>query len=116
MNYCLERDFKAWNQTPYWIFRLPTAVVPDHSEIFTDRFTDFLSAFLPPLGDVGTAPKSVHPTPKTEAGVRRIALPPVVRDALIALRLRSDFSSMSIRCSRRFGDAARASKRVAARL
>jgi len=23
--------------------------VPDHSTIFTDRFTDFLTAFLPPL-------------------------------------------------------------------
>ena len=30
--------------------------------------------------------------PKTKAGTRRIALPPDLRDELIALRLRSDFS------------------------
>jgi hypothetical protein len=39
----------AWNHTPYWIFTIPTEIVPDHGTIFTDRFTDFLMAFLPPL-------------------------------------------------------------------
>jgi len=47
--YCVARDRKAWNQTPYWIFEIPTAIVPDHGTIFTDRFTDFLTSFLPPL-------------------------------------------------------------------
>ena len=28
---------------------IPTAIVPDHSTIFTDRFVDFLTSFLPPL-------------------------------------------------------------------
>jgi hypothetical protein len=49
IKYCVVRDFRAWNRTPYWIFRIPHAVVPDHGTIFTDRFTDFLTAFMPPL-------------------------------------------------------------------
>jgi hypothetical protein len=51
IKYCLARlrDRNAWNHTPYWIFTIPTEIVPDHSTIFTDRFTDFLTAFLPPL-------------------------------------------------------------------
>jgi hypothetical protein len=49
LKYCVARDFKAWNRTPYWIFEIPTAIVPDHGTIFTDRFTDFLTSFLPPL-------------------------------------------------------------------
>ena len=68
LNYCLERDFRAWNQTPYWVFRLPTAIVPDHSEIFTDRFTDFLTAFLPPLGEVQKTLAPNRPTTKVGAG------------------------------------------------
>ena len=68
LNYCLERDFRAWNQTPYWVFRLPTAIVPDHSEIFTDRFTDFLTAFLPPLGEVQQTLAPNRPSTKAGAG------------------------------------------------
>jgi hypothetical protein len=49
VKYCLVRDFKAWNRTPYWIFHIPPKIVPDHGTIFTDRFTDFLTAFMPPL-------------------------------------------------------------------
>lgn len=51
IKYCLTRtgDRNAWNHTPYWIFTIPTEIVPDHGTIFTDRFTDFLMAFLPPL-------------------------------------------------------------------
>lgn len=49
IKYCVARDYKAWNRTPYWIFEIPTPVVPDHSTIFTDRFVDFITAFLPPL-------------------------------------------------------------------
>jgi hypothetical protein len=49
IKYCVARDYSAWNRTPYWIFEIPTAVVPDHSTIFTDRFVDFLTSFLPPL-------------------------------------------------------------------
>lgn len=51
MKYCLVRvrDRNAWNHTPYWIFTIPTEIVPDHSTIFTERFIDFLTAFLPPL-------------------------------------------------------------------
>ena len=70
LNYCLERNFKAWNQTPFWIFRLPTAIVPDHGEIFTDRFTDFLISFLPPLGKVAktTLPAAL---PSMKSGANR---------------------------------------------
>ena len=49
LKYCVVRDFSAWNRTPYWIFQIPPAIVPDHGTIFTDRFTDFLTSFLPPL-------------------------------------------------------------------
>ncbi len=51
LKYCLvrTRDRSAWNRTPYWIFTIPTEIVPDHGTIFTDRFIDFLSAFLPPI-------------------------------------------------------------------
>jgi len=43
IKYCLTRvrDRNAWNHTPYWIFTIPTEIVPDHGTIFTDRFTDF---------------------------------------------------------------------------
>ena len=61
LRYCVVRDFAAWNRTPYWIFRLPPAIVPDHGTIFTDRFTDFLTAFLPPLAEFGgRAPRHVQ--------------------------------------------------------
>ncbi len=46
LSYCVERDLKAWNNTPYWIFQIPPEIVPDHGTIFTDRFTDFLTPFL----------------------------------------------------------------------
>ena len=51
IQYCLARvrDRNAWNHTPYWIFTIPAEIVPDHSTIFTERFIDFLTAFLPPL-------------------------------------------------------------------
>jgi hypothetical protein len=49
LKYCVVRDFKAWNRTPYWIFEIPPPIVPDHGTIFTDRFTDFVTSFLPPL-------------------------------------------------------------------
>lgn len=55
LKYCVARDFQAWNRTPYWIFEIPTAIVPDHSTIFTDRFTDFLRSFLPPLESYRTS-------------------------------------------------------------
>ncbi len=57
INYCVERvpDVNAWNQTPYWIFTVPTEIVPDHGTIFTDRFTAFLTAFLPPLQNFSPA-------------------------------------------------------------
>ncbi|MBI2687995.1 MAG: hypothetical protein HYX27_16930 [Acidobacteria bacterium] len=67
LNYCLERDFRSWNQTPYWIFSLPTAIVPDHGTIFTDRFTDFLTAFVQPLREMTEAPPP-PPSLKQEAG------------------------------------------------
>lgn len=57
IKYCLTRvrDRNAWNHTPYWIFTIPTEIVPDHGTIFTDRFTDFLTAFLPPLQNFNPA-------------------------------------------------------------
>ena len=69
LSYCVERDTKAWNSTPYWIFQIPPEIVPDHSTIFTDRFTDFLTPFLnleglwtaqpaPQNRQIYTAPKS----------------------------------------------------------
>ncbi len=59
IKYCVVRDYKAWNRTPYWIFEIPPAIVPDHSTIFTDRFTDFVTSFLPPLD----AYRSSRPAP-----------------------------------------------------
>jgi hypothetical protein len=69
LSYCVERDAKAWNNTPYWIFQIPPEIVPDHGTIFTDRFTDFLTPFLdleglwklqptPQNRQIYTAPKS----------------------------------------------------------
>jgi hypothetical protein len=57
IKYCLVRvkDRNAWNHTPYWIFTIPTEIVPDHSTIFTERFADFLTAFLPPLENFNPA-------------------------------------------------------------
>jgi hypothetical protein len=48
LRYCLLPDSNAWNRTPYWIFQIPPQVVPDHGTIFTNRFRDFLTAFMPP--------------------------------------------------------------------
>ena len=59
MKYCLVRNFSSWNRTPYWIFQIPTEIVPDHGTIFTDRFTDFLTSFLPPFERL----RSSQPTP-----------------------------------------------------
>jgi hypothetical protein len=63
IKYCVVRDFKAWNRTPYWIFEIPPAIVPDHGTIFTDRFTSFVTSFLPPLETYRSsrpAPASLH--------------------------------------------------------
>jgi len=58
---------KPWNQTPYWIFHIPSEVVPDHGTIFTDRFRDFLAAFMPP-------PEAfLQATPPPVRGVYRVS-------------------------------------------
>jgi len=51
MGVCLD----CTNHTPYWISTIPTEIVPDHGTIFTDRFTDLLTAFLPPRQDFNPA-------------------------------------------------------------
>lgn len=35
------------NGTPYWIMRVDKSIIPDHGTIFTGRFINFLTAFLP---------------------------------------------------------------------
>lgn len=39
-----------WNHTPYWIFKIPIEIVPDHSDIFRNEVFDLLEFFLPPPG------------------------------------------------------------------
>jgi hypothetical protein len=72
MKYCLVRDMKAWNRTPYWIFQIPPAIVPDHGTIFTDRFTDFLTSFLPPLEVFRS---NENPLPKQKLYMKQSAAP-----------------------------------------
>lgn len=36
-----------WNHTPYWIFKIPVAIVPDHSNVFRPELVEFLRFFLP---------------------------------------------------------------------
>jgi hypothetical protein len=68
IDYCVTPVSTAWDNTPYWAFEIPTEVVPDHGTIFTDRFVDFLKAFLPPLGSYN--PMAPPPPP------RMLAQPP----------------------------------------
>ena len=35
------------NGTPYWLMEIDPSIVPDHGTIFTGRFTEFLSLFIP---------------------------------------------------------------------
>ncbi|HEY1755018.1 MAG TPA: hypothetical protein VGG72_06450 [Bryobacteraceae bacterium] len=36
-----------WNHTPYWVAKIPVAIVPDHSNIFRPELYKFLEFFLP---------------------------------------------------------------------
>lgn len=36
-----------WNHTPYWVAKIPVAIVPDHSNIFRPQLNQFLDFFLP---------------------------------------------------------------------
>lgn len=43
-----------WNHTPYWIFKIPIEIVPDHSDIFRNEVFDLLDFFLPAPGTAAT--------------------------------------------------------------
>ena len=66
IEYCLlpVPDKDAYNHTPYWIFQIPPEVVPDHGTIFTNRFTEFLTAFMPPLKSFNAATPAPPPIKK----------------------------------------------------
>ncbi len=46
VRYLLVEKTGAVNRTPYWVMHIPSAVVPDHSTIFTPVFTILLSVFI----------------------------------------------------------------------
>jgi hypothetical protein len=73
LKYCVVRDYKAWNRTPYWIFEIPPAIVPDHSTIFTDRFTDFVTSFLPPLDSYRSSRPAPAPLQRMAPAAQRPA-------------------------------------------
>ncbi|MBA2306155.1 MAG: hypothetical protein H0W08_26495 [Acidobacteria bacterium] len=44
--YVIAEKPGARNRTPYWVMQMPTAIVPDHSTIFTPIFRDLLITLL----------------------------------------------------------------------
>ena len=46
VDYEIVRKPGALNQTPYWVMHIPSAIVPDHSTIFTPVFSKLLSGLI----------------------------------------------------------------------
>jgi hypothetical protein len=46
---CFKIDEKqgVWNTTPYWLMEVPSEIIPDHSTIFTARFSAMLQNLVP---------------------------------------------------------------------
>jgi len=40
--YSLEPRPSRWNDSPYWVTEVPKAIIPDHSQVFTDAFVEML--------------------------------------------------------------------------
>ncbi|MGZ5441497.1 MAG: LysM peptidoglycan-binding domain-containing protein [Thermoanaerobaculia bacterium] len=38
VHFAFKRTTQGYNDTPYWLMRLPTTIVPDHSSIFDDSY------------------------------------------------------------------------------
>jgi hypothetical protein len=45
---CYELHAKSsrWNDSPYWVMEVPRAVIPDHSQVFTDAFVTMLKELI----------------------------------------------------------------------
>jgi hypothetical protein len=41
--YVLRAKDSRWNNSPYWITTVPSAIIPDHSDIFTEQFVQMLT-------------------------------------------------------------------------
>jgi hypothetical protein len=44
--YAIEKRLSAYNDTPYWIMRVPTSLIPDHSDIFRRDLVHLIRALL----------------------------------------------------------------------
>lgn len=44
--YALRAKDGRWNDSPYWITTVPSAIIPNHSQIFTDPFVQMLTEVI----------------------------------------------------------------------
>jgi len=44
--YELHPKLARWNDSPYWITTVPSAIIPDHSQIFTGSFVQMLTEII----------------------------------------------------------------------
>lgn len=52
LRFSIQRRAGAFNDTPYWIMRVPTSVLPDHGQIFGADFQDLISAMIAVTGSL----------------------------------------------------------------
>lgn len=71
LRFTIQRRPEVFNDTPYWIMRVPTSVLPDHGHIFGADFQELLSALMIVTG-------SLEPDARTlmvhEDGVRPLGM------------------------------------------
>ncbi len=44
--YELHAKNSRWNDSPYWVTEVPRAIIPDHSQVFTDAFVTMLKRLI----------------------------------------------------------------------
>ena len=71
--FVIEKKPRAWNDTPYWIMRVPRSLIRDHSDIFHDDTVRLITAILEITGALEPETRTVL---VREHGVRPLGLVP----------------------------------------
>lgn len=84
MRFTIQRRAGAFNDTPYWIMRVPTSVMPDHGHIFGAELQELMRAVIVITG-------ALEPDSRTlmihEDGVRPLGIARMPNDAMGVLFL-----------------------------
>lgn len=71
LRFTIQRRAGAFNDTPYWIMRVPTSVLPNHGHVFGADLQDLLLALVVVTGSIEPGARTVM---VRENGVRPLAM------------------------------------------